>query len=240
MKLIKFFNICNLHAPVYTKAMKVKILHILCSIFTLTIFVWIFLGQVTQAKENIHTNDTLVLLNNYIENYKKRFNSTYRMYRNDISPQALTINKKLNGIQKSLLNTESSNLQPIQKQKIIKNQIRILETVYKEAKEYLEYEQWIYIKDIQKKHNQYSSLSKKITLQLDRFIQTLSASLRKKNSLSSRDKKVVTLLVNIRNENEQLKLFPQKSFETQRQMQEYIKQRVYNIRLEFQKLKNLY
>jgi len=118
----------------------------------------------------------------------------------------------------------------------IVSKIKLINT---RMKVFLEQEKVLTQKKIKEKQEALSKIWKQISKTLDELILSVSTKLLKKKSLSSKEKKLVESLVILRQENNKIKNFNTLEFESIRQMQNYLKTVITEIRSEFKKIRSI-
>jgi hypothetical protein len=106
-------------------------------------------------------------------------------------------------------------------------------------KSYLEQESLLAQERTQKEIDGYKLVGKKISILLDSFIERMTNTLIKKNSLTKSEREIVRSLVRIREENIRIKNSQTRYFSSQEEIQNYYQSIIENIRVEIRNIKLL-
>ena len=106
-------------------------------------------------------------------------------------------------------------------------------------KSYLEQESLLAQERTQKEIDGYKLVGKRISILLDSFIERMTNTLIKKNSLTKSEREIVRSLVRIREENIRIKNSQTRYFSSQEEIQNYYQSIIENIRVEIRNIKLL-
>ncbi len=179
------------------------------------------------------------LLESYLLSYQDKINGIYVDYSQEESIALSNANKQiasmiwaLNMIQRESVSETSATLVM---QKIV-DDIKILNI---RMKSYLEQESLLAQERTQKEIDGYKLVGKKISILLDSFIERMTNTLIKKNSLTKSEREIVRSLVRIREENIRIKNSQTRYFSSQEEIQNYYQSIIENIRVEIRNIKLL-
>jgi len=179
------------------------------------------------------------LLQNYIENYKNKINTLHILYHWSNSIVISNFNFQASSMSKSLEDIRNNKYSSYEAGQIMSNIVSDLKSINTKMKLFLEQERTLYQRALQQKQIILSNIWSQISQTLDKLLLSVSKQLIEKQSLSSREKSLVESLIVLREQNNKMKAFSKINFETQWEMEQYIKNLIGTIRIEFWKIKKL-
>lgn len=179
------------------------------------------------------------LLQKYLETYRQKINQLYNLYEASNPVAISTFNKQISDMSENLYKIQNNQVSNTQAQKIIPQVVSDLKIINTRMKVFLEQEKLLYQQKLQKKQLVLSEIGKKVSQTLDKLLLSLSTKLLDKEVLSEKEKKLVKILVTLREQNNKMKAFSNINFETEDEMKNYLKEVISSIRSEFKTIKSL-
>lgn len=179
------------------------------------------------------------LLQNYIVNYKNKINALHTSYNWSDSVVISNFNFQATSMSKSLKDIQNNKYSSYEAGQIMSNIVSDLKSINTKMKLFLEQEKTLYQRALKQKQIVLSNIWSQISQTLDKLLLSISTQLIEKKSLSSREKNLVQSLVVLREQNNRMKAFSDINFESQWEMEQYIKNLIGIIRIEFWKIKKL-
>jgi hypothetical protein len=179
------------------------------------------------------------LLQDYVENYKTKINTLHVSYHWAKNITISNFNFQISNISKSLSDIQNNKYSSHDAGNIMSRIVSDLKTINTRMKVFLEQEKITHQKQLQEKQLALSNIWNQISRTLDNLLLSVSNNLLKQKDLSSKEKKLVEILIVLREQNNRMKAFDGITFESQSQMEQYIKGLIWTIRIEFWKIKNL-
>jgi len=179
------------------------------------------------------------LLQDYVTSYKSKINEFHKAYNGPKSTAISNFNFQTSNMYAVLQDIQEGKYSEEISSKLLSDIVNELKVINTRMKIFLEQEKTIYLRTIKEKQKLLSEIWMQISETLDNLLLSVSNQLIEKKNLSKRDKKVVEWLIVLRIQNNKMKEFQNLTFETHEEMNNYIRNIIEIIRLEFIKMKNL-
>jgi hypothetical protein len=177
------------------------------------------------------------LLQNYVESYEKKINSLLDSYNSQNTEIIQTANNSLKKMSRSLDVIQYKSINPLVVNEVMKSIVTDLKIINNRMKIYLEQERQLHVEKLQFIQDNYTKVGNKISFILDELVSSLSSSLIKKESLSDKEKEIIRSLVVIRSQNNKIKDFKNKSFNSEVEMKQYFQDIIPTLRTEIISMK---
>lgn len=177
------------------------------------------------------------LLQNYVANYKNKINQLHNEYEGENSIAIKNFNTQTSQMNDSLNDIQNNKYNSNEAWKIMSQIVSDLKVTNTRMKVFLEQEKILYLESIKKKQKKLTEIGRQISNTLDTLLLTVSNQLIKKNALTQKERKLVESLVVLREQNIKMKKFSWINFTSQWEMNQYLKDVVWTIKLEFQKIR---
>jgi hypothetical protein len=191
-------------------------------------------------EENTQENiDQAKLLEKYIREYKKDIELLENRYAITDSFVLSTYKKELDSMVRALRKTETIFIEKSDAEAIRIDIVASLKEINIFIKELLKKEQVRFENRVQTTKNMYIKIGIKISGVIVNLTQNITATLSKKDTLSSYEKDIVRSLVRLSKVNDTIREFASRDFETQDEMKLYYTDIIRKIRIEISLIKTL-
>ena len=179
------------------------------------------------------------LLQDYVANYRSKINQLHAEYEWPSSIAIINFNSQTSQMYRNLSYIQNNKYDSNSAWKIMSQIVSDLKVLNTRMKVFLEREKILYHESIKEKQKSLWAIWQQISNTLDKLLLSISNQLIKKKVLSTKEKRLVESLVVLREQNIKIKKFSTLNFNSQWEMNRYIKEVISGIRLEFQKIKTL-
>jgi len=179
------------------------------------------------------------LLQDYVANYRSKINQLHAEYEWPSSIAIINFNSQTSQMYRNLSYIQNNKYDSNSAWKIMSQIVSDLKVLNTRMKVFLEQEKILYHESIKEKQKSLWAIWQQISNTLDKLLLSISNQLIKKKVLSTKEKRLVESLVVLREQNIKIKKFSTLNFNSQWEMNRYIKEVISGIRLEFQKIKTL-
>lgn len=179
------------------------------------------------------------LLQNYVESYQNRINELYRSYEWWESPIISNFNIQMSNMDKSLGDIRNNKYNSRVSSNIMSKTVSDLKSINTRMKVFLEQKKSIYLDSIKQKQLVLWQIWQQISDTLDTLLLSVSNQLVTKKSLTKKEKELVEILITLREENIKMKNFMNITFLSSSEMNQYLRDVIWSIRIEFKKIRSL-
>lgn len=179
------------------------------------------------------------LLESYIVRYREKITSVYASFSKEHSVALENARTQLKKMERALEKIQTQPITENDANEIMQSIVSDIKVLNTRMKVYLEQEQILADQRLQEQKNKYIKVGSQISKLLDSFIEKMTAQLIKKQELSKKEKEIVRSLLRIREQNEKLRSFSQKDFNSPEDVKLYLQSIIEQIRKEIRIIKQL-